>query len=395
VFKSKSKSMSMSMSIGSIKRRRIVLVILAICSALKFGQLSRLDLAQRERLAPDAPLLDGTPELLVDVDAANAQDKDDEPSVQALTVRLAPDAPLLDGTPELLVDVDATNAQDKDDEPSVQAVVTADVQVNRRDYIYSSGGAPPLVVEKHKLIFFYVPKVGCTVWLKLFRRMMGYSNWKDKEPHDPGNNGLVYLSRLNRTYATEIMNSPKWTKAIVLRDPKERFLSAYLDKAKHDNAKYVLTYCCKSWKEDCFDQVQTFSGFFDLTRTCKDPHWRPQSRRMEEKYVPLLNFIGHMETVEEDAQKLLTRLDVWSKYGESGWGKKGNESIFQTTSSVHHATSHGAADSWARLAQHYTPELEKAVEQMFDDDYNVPVFHLPRKAIFSESSLGNNTIRED
>lgn len=97
--------------------------------------------------------------------------------------------------------------------------------------------ASPIVIESHKLIFFTVPKVGCTVFKQLFRRMDGYQNWKTKYPHDPRTNGLTYMNKYSIKESTRMMNSNEWTKAIFVRDPKEKFLSAYLDKVR----KLIIT----------------------------------------------------------------------------------------------------------------------------------------------------------
>ncbi|KAL7547547.1 hypothetical protein ACHAWF_010848, partial [Thalassiosira exigua] len=106
----------------------------------------------------------------------------------------------------------------------------------------------PVVIESHKLIFFTIPKVGCTVFKQLFRRMMGHENWKTKDPHDPRRNGLDYLSEWSFEEAAEIMASLEWTRAVFIRDPKQRFLSAYLDKAVRKEGQYVNRHCCnKDW----------------------------------------------------------------------------------------------------------------------------------------------------
>ena len=125
----------------------------------------------------------------------------------------------------------------------------------------------PVVIESHKLIFFTVPKVGCTVFKHLFRRMMGYENWRTKYPHDPLNNGLKHLDRYSIKEVTIMMTSLDWTKSIFVRDPKERFLSAYLDKVKNKDGMYVKNHCCS----DCVPE--TMSGFLNLTKKCYDPHW--------------------------------------------------------------------------------------------------------------------------
>ena len=86
------------------------------------------------------------------------------------------------------------------------------------DFIYRAGSwdGAPIVLEEYKLIFFTVAKVGCTVWKQLFRRMMGYSNWKswNWKTHDPNINGLIYLYHYSLEEANYMLQSPEWTKAI-------------------------------------------------------------------------------------------------------------------------------------------------------------------------------------
>ena len=111
----------------------------------------------------------------------------------------------------------------------------------------------PVVIEKYRLIFFTVPKIGTTVFKQLFRRMMGAENWDQVDrtkwphlPHNPASNGLKYLYDFSITTANEMMTSPNWTRAIFVRDPVERLLSAYLDKALHANGYYIKKKCCKN-----------------------------------------------------------------------------------------------------------------------------------------------------
>ena len=143
-------------------------------------------------------------------------------------------------------------------------LVLSSRDITRPGWIWSS---VPIVVESHKLIFFTIPKVGSTVFKKLFRRMMGYENWRTKDPHDPAHNGLDYLNDYSTKQITLMMTSPEWTRAIFVRDPKERFLSAYLDKVRRKDGMYVKHHCCSA----CVPK--TISGFLNLTKTCYDPHW--------------------------------------------------------------------------------------------------------------------------
>ena len=115
----------------------------------------------------------------------------------------------------------------------------------------------PVVLEKFRLIFFTIPKTGTTVFKQLFRRMMGYENWNHVDeiwpyplPHNPNNNGLVYLYDFPIATANEMMTSPSWTRAIFVRDPIERVLSAYIEKALRTAAdhNYIREHCCKNYQ---------------------------------------------------------------------------------------------------------------------------------------------------
>ena len=51
-------------------------------------------------------------------------------------------------------------------------------------------------VNMQRLVFFTTPKVACTAFKMLFRRMLGHADWRLHDParglpHDPLRNGLV------------------------------------------------------------------------------------------------------------------------------------------------------------------------------------------------------------
>jgi hypothetical protein len=122
--------------------------------------------------------------------------------------------------------------------------------VHYGDSIYLKGDwdGAPIVLEKFKLIFFASAKFACTTWKQLFRRMMDLPDWNTEEytnllPWNPELNGLKDMYDYDQKTASEMMTSPNWTRAIFVRDPKDRFLSAYLDKAVN-NPTYMQTKCC-------------------------------------------------------------------------------------------------------------------------------------------------------
>ena len=183
-----------------------------------------------------------------------------------------------------------------------------------QDGIYQKGtwDKAPIVLEEYKLLFFTVPKVGCTAFKQLFRRMMGHADWKDHQyytqpflPHNPDRNGLKYLSQYPLEKANEMLTSDEWTRAIFVRDPQERVLSGYLDKAGHSQGSYLRMQCCKrlpsgsrAWEAiNCSTGKQSytepqagetvtntpilpFEDFLSLiVPKCTDPHWEPQNTR--------------------------------------------------------------------------------------------------------------------
>lgn len=58
-------------------------------------------------------------------------------------------------------------------------------EIDWSDRNFAEGGyQSPIVIESHKLVFWQVAKVGASVFKRLFRRMMGYSDWLEKMPHE-------------------------------------------------------------------------------------------------------------------------------------------------------------------------------------------------------------------
>jgi hypothetical protein len=117
---------------------------------------------------------------------------------------------------------------DDDEYRHQHAGKTKTIPVEPSDYIYQDVWSAPIVIESHKLVFFQVAKVGTSMWKRLFRRMMGEPDWHDAMPHDPNTNGLKFLNQYSLQEATYMMNSPDYTRAIFVRDPKDRLLSAFL-----------------------------------------------------------------------------------------------------------------------------------------------------------------------
>lgn len=265
------------------------------------------------------------------------------------------------------------------------------------DIIYSRDWwEKPVVIEEYKLIFFTIPKVACTEWKLLFHRMMGYpfklpQRGEIYRIQDPKHNKLKTLDQYPLWQAQNMMNDPNYTKSIFVREPKERILSAFLNKFVQDK-EYFRSKCCnihvmpkKEHRDECNDKMnkKDFTYFLAKTQHCHDPHWEPQTRVIDSKWWPKISFVGYMNNLEKDAKRLLQSLisrwdnvTAWDKVGKDGWGDNGNSSFMHRNQARH------AQSARSLLLKYYTPALEKFVEDKWNVDWNSNYFHFEKIALF-------------
>jgi hypothetical protein len=226
----------------------------------------------------------------------------------------------------------------------------------------------PIVLEKYKLVFFTQGKVACTVFKQLIRRMADTiqtrKDWKEfnwRVPHDPNQNGLKYLYHYGENNPLDvltILTNPNWTRVIFVRDPMERTLSAYLDKAVGEDGIYVKRHCCNHIASSLcgIKGTSSFLGFLQVINEicCCDNHWEPQSKRIDKQFRPFINFVGKFDTLQYDTKRMLdtlsanmnnhnsSNIDLWNQFGSNGWGNNEhskNLSIFAPDTSAKHKTS--------------------------------------------------------
>jgi hypothetical protein len=279
--------------------------------------------------------------------------------------------------------------------------VTIHPVINNKDIIYKpSRNTVPIVNEEYNVIFFQVAKAASSEWTRFFIRLNNDPTWcSNSQLHDSDTNGLKYLSDYSREEAREMMTDPKWTKAIFVRHPKPRILSAFLDKAYDHSINFITKVCGAYWFngknfEECLDRHENFEFFLrEITTTLSDNvHWRSIYSRIDQKWWPYINYIGHMESISEDARWLLKHLysnidgtSAWDKIGKSGWSENErdcNSTVaakgeFLAKRDIRHTTS--ARD---KMLQYYTPELERFVEEHYSDDLNNPYFDFEPLQLF-------------
>ena len=295
------------------------------------------------------------------------------------------------------------------------------IKLHPKDKIYSRNWwEKPTVIEEYKLIFFSIPKVASTEWKLLFRRMMGWS-YEPKigvervaKYQNPNINGLLTLDQYPLEVAQEMMNSPNWTRAIFVREPKERLVSAYLDKfikRNHTNSHF-FQHCCQvghilktqQEQDHCIDMIyeQNFTYFLRRTLDCHDPHWDPQLPVVDEKWWKSMTFVGYMENLSSDAKLLLqylkssppssssnndtvtTMTTAWDKYGASGWGPNHDKSFLQRNMAEH------ITNSAYCICELYTQRDELFVEKHWHMEWNYPEYvKYPKQTLCSSYSYSS------
>jgi len=185
-----------------------------------------------------------------------------------------------------------------------------------------------LLFPAGKLAFCGIPKVGYSSWIQFLRFTIGAKDYQSI-PHNKADGKLLHFDRIPPKSQRHILQSDEWTKAVFLRDPAERFLSAYLDKIQNKK---------KSWRniKSTTPMNITFADFVDyvgegnvtcqenMTESsqmgmtwCMDPHWRPQAWSCGLwELLPHFDFVGSIDSADRAARSLLEKVGMWDSYGK-------------------------------------------------------------------------------
>jgi hypothetical protein len=276
------------------------------------------------------------------------------------------------------------------------------------DLVYNSErNTVPIVNEEYNLVFFLTAKVASTEFVRFLARLQNNPKWCKSNIHHPQVHNLRLLNTYSQEEALEIMTNPKWTKAIFVRHPKSRLLSAFLDKAIQFSKRFESEYCRHYGKlasyDECVEKHEDFEFFLrSVTRTLKyDVHWRTIYSRIDEKWWPYINFVGQMDNLKDDAKRLFSSVhsnvddvSAWDRIGESGWnGVKSSNCDdnlkaaipFLGKGDAMHTTS--ARD---KMKKYYTPELEGFVERKYADDLQNPFFSFTPIKLFPDELDDDN-----
>ena len=189
-----------------------------------------------------------------------------------------------------------------------------------------------IVLEKYKLVYCSVPKVACTVWKRILANLQGYNITTGVHKKTKGK------LRILSNYTTEDRNKilKTYKKFMFVREPFERLLSAYKDcfwgtfKRSHQGWKYyrkeIRELLAKSSglhvdvnaDNTTFEQFATYLVLQWREGRLFQDHWREQYKLCHPCQVQF-DYVGHYETLEDDAQFILRKTQLDDKVFFPEW----------------------------------------------------------------------------
>ncbi|CAJ1086430.1 carbohydrate sulfotransferase 12-like [Xyrichtys novacula] len=243
-----------------------------------------------------------------------------------------------------------------------------------------------VVDDNHGVIYCYIPKVACTNW----KRVMVVLN-KSEPYQDPMSisGDLVHLpnilTKLTSFPRTEMKAKLKhYIKFLFVRDPFVRLISAYRNKFQRHNEYFYHYYGRdilrrygnhpdppRTAHEAIESKVQpSFYNFIqylldpDTEKTTPfEPHWRQMHRLCHPCFIQY-DFLGHQESLQEDAEQLLSILKL--------------EDAFKFPSSYENMTSPESLLDWFRTVP---VEDRKQLYDLYEADFKLFGYSIPEKLL--------------
>ena len=233
-----------------------------------------------------------------------------------------------------------------------------------------------VVDDEHKIMFCTIPKVASTTWKRVLADLSGLR--QGIFVHRPG-----LWRRLNEYQEKEKSILLKtYFKFVFVREPLHRLLSAFKDKfiGKNRNfSKNIRKIIVKAFRPKDFDPngdnnitFAEFVQYYSRDTISRNPHWR-QYGDLCHPCVINYDFIGHLETMKEDATLLLKMAGIEDRVKFPP--------IHNSTSSREIISYYSTVPSEciSRLAEQYRNDFD-----LFGYEYLGPV-----KQLLNQSSIGS------
>ena len=173
-----------------------------------------------------------------------------------------------------------------------------------------------VVIDQAEVIYCAIPKVASTEWREALSVELGHGRIQGKKAQN-----RTLWKHLNE-YSIQNMTKKlkRFRKFLFVREPFARLLSAYKSKFLTGNEFYMKNYGRKivqNFRKNATEHAKntgddvTFLEFLNYVAVVRyyDEHWRPYDDVCHICSVKY-DFIGHLETIEEDAPFFLKELGI-------------------------------------------------------------------------------------
>lgn len=222
-------------------------------------------------------------------------------------------------------------------------------------------------MEERGFIFAYVPKVACTGWKSLIRRISGYVDWLDNElAHDKANGGLRYLDSEGPDAGLLLQKEIK--KFAMVREPYSRALSAYLNKIEprlppkkepRDHFDRIVVKI-EAWRLAALDLAEHHEITFEVfllwlsdsgSWLAHDEHFASQTMLLRQPEVAF-DIIGRFEDFSRASGEIMAAM---------GWDEQFPNPREQNFSPT------GAS---SKVHQYFNASCYKLVDEIYKDDFH-------------------------
>lgn len=224
-----------------------------------------------------------------------------------------------------------------------------------------------------KFAFCLIEKNACSAWGTVLNKLQRFNL-------DAGYSENLVRDTFSPDVATAVFTDTAATRAVFVRDPLERFLSAFLDKCLSGTCdRGVMDFCGLMRKPEQKGQPIPFRQAVEWLQTQNvsspdiDGHWRSQSHHCElHSRLHEYTLLGFMDkkTLAKNAACLLDRA------GLNFLNTQSSEASASAFWQVPDAASSSSGATTEYLKSFYSKEAAEIVYSIFKDDYDL--FKLPR-----------------
>ncbi|XP_024864285.1 carbohydrate sulfotransferase 12-like [Kryptolebias marmoratus] len=242
-----------------------------------------------------------------------------------------------------------------------------------------------IVDDKHGIIYCYIPKVACTNWKRVLYALNQGEPYPDLVSIKSSTVHKQFKFTLLNDYSrTEIKAKLRhYTKFLFVRDPFVRLVSAYRDKFLRNDPYFYENYGRNMLRlynnqpdppktEKAF-RLGIRPSFYNFIQYLLDPqtersapfepHWR-QMHRLCHPCLIEYDFIGHQETLQDDAQELLKMLKL--------------EDSITFPSAYENVTSHDSLLNWFRAVP---LEDRRKLYEVYEEDFRLFGYRRPSELL--------------